>query len=280
MSCQAALARRKRAAKRYRPNLAHKTKYREPERNEKMEEYLAENAAQQYTESQGQRDESSAEGSDAAAEKSAPQEARESNFQGEELSRTQAFSRRLNEMSKKKAEEAAEQVRREYDGFDEIVAAARELGLEGGPEEIAALIRSFEQEESQSEEVEDSQLYLDPVVLEARRVINEAQFAEDLAAIKQAYPEEHAGSVWELGDVYIQLAASGTVDALTAYEAAKAYEARTKAPVPPSTGSAKSNGGPVEKEFYTPDEVDRLTPRDYDDPKIMERVRKSMTKWS
>lgn len=44
-------------------------------------------------------------------------------------------------------------------------------------------------------------------------------------------------------------------------------------------GSLKNGSHTVEKEFYTPEEVDRLTPADYDNPKIMERVRKSMLKW-
>jgi hypothetical protein len=34
-----------------------------------------------------------------------------------------------------------------------------------------------------------------------------------------------------------------------------------------------------EKEFYTPEEVDRLSKNDYDNPKIMARVRRSMTRW-
>ncbi len=33
------------------------------------------------------------------------------------------------------------------------------------------------------------------------------------------------------------------------------------------------------KEYYSPEEVDRLSGRELDDPKIMERVMKSMTKW-
>lgn len=44
-------------------------------------------------------------------------------------------------------------------------------------------------------------------------------------------------------------------------------------------GSLKNGSHTVEKEFYTPEEVDRLTPADYDNPKIREKVRKSMLKW-
>ena len=34
-----------------------------------------------------------------------------------------------------------------------------------------------------------------------------------------------------------------------------------------------------EKDYYTPDEVDRLTDEEMNDPKIRAKVRKSMTKW-
>lgn len=44
-------------------------------------------------------------------------------------------------------------------------------------------------------------------------------------------------------------------------------------------GSMKNGSHTVEKEFYTPEEVDRLTPADYDNPKVMENVRKSMLNW-
>ena len=44
-------------------------------------------------------------------------------------------------------------------------------------------------------------------------------------------------------------------------------------------GSMKNSDSKVEKEFFTPEEVDRLRPEDYDNPKIMEKVRKSMLRW-
>lgn len=48
---------------------------------------------------------------------------------------------------------------------------------------------------------------------------------------------------------------------------------------PSSPGSAKDTGGTVAKEYYTPAEVDRLTDKQLEDPKIWNAVRKSMTKW-
>lgn len=44
-------------------------------------------------------------------------------------------------------------------------------------------------------------------------------------------------------------------------------------------GSMKNGAGQEEKTFYTPDEVDKLTEKDLDDPKIFAAVRNSMSKW-
>ena len=41
-------------------------------------------------------------------------------------------------------------------------------------------------------------------------------------------------------------------------------------------GSMKNNDSKVEKDTFTSEEIDLLRPEDYDDPKIMEKVRKSM----
>lgn len=47
----------------------------------------------------------------------------------------------------------------------------------------------------------------------------------------------------------------------------------------PSTGSAKDSGASKLKEYYSPEDVDNLSAKDYDDPEIMKRVRQSMMKW-
>lgn len=44
-------------------------------------------------------------------------------------------------------------------------------------------------------------------------------------------------------------------------------------------GSMKNNNSKEEKNYYSPEEVDKLTSKDLDDPKIFERVRESMAKW-
>jgi hypothetical protein len=44
-------------------------------------------------------------------------------------------------------------------------------------------------------------------------------------------------------------------------------------------GSMKSGARNPQKTFYTPEEVDRLRPEDYDDPVVFRNVRNSMMRW-
>lgn len=44
-------------------------------------------------------------------------------------------------------------------------------------------------------------------------------------------------------------------------------------------GSMKNNNSREEKTYYTPDEVDKLTSKDLDNPVVMKNVRESMKKW-
>ncbi len=44
-------------------------------------------------------------------------------------------------------------------------------------------------------------------------------------------------------------------------------------------GSLKNGGQNEPKTFYTPEEVDRLSSRDLDDPTVFENVRNSMRRW-
>ena len=99
--------------------------------------------------------------------------------------------------------------------------------------------------------------------------------ANELRSLQAHDPAANLTSIAELGDDYVRLRKAG-VSATSAYEAVK-YR-RAKSEIPPDTGALGSDRA-QEKEFYTPDEVDRLSSRELDDPKIMERVMRSMTKW-
>lgn len=55
--------------------------------------------------------------------------------------------------------------------------------------------------------------------------------------------------------------------------------AKTVKPVVEPIGSMKNGSHDEVKTFYTPEEVDRLTSKDYDNPVVFENVRKSMKLW-
>ncbi len=61
-------------------------------------------------------------------------------------------------------------------------------------------------------------------------------------------------------------------------EVYKLYAKTVKPHVEP-IGSMKNGSHTEEKTFYTPEEVDKLTPKDYDNPVIFQRVRDSMKLW-
>lgn len=109
----------------------------------------------------------------------------------------------------------------------------------------------------------------------ANRLLREYRMADELRTLQQHDPTANLTAITELGEDYAKLRRAG-VSAVAAYEAVK-YR-RAKGEIPPDTGALGSDRA-QEKEFYTPEEVDRLSSRELDDPKIMERVMRSMTKW-
>lgn len=101
----------------------------------------------------------------------------------------------------------------------------------------------------------------------------------DLSDIKAAYPDVSAKDVRELGETYLSIMKAGGVDAISAYEAQLAAARRKKKDAPPAIGAVNTTGV-REKDFYSPDEVDRLTDKDFEkNPKLLSLVLRSMTRW-
>lgn len=118
-----------------------------------------------------------------------------------------------------------------------------------------------------------------PEILQARRILQDSAMAADLEAIRAAHPDVTAKNCRELGSRFFALMATGVLDPVTAYEAVLAYEKRHAAPAaPPAIGAVTGQSG-GEKEFYTPEEVDRLSGRQLQDQKTLRRIIRSMTKW-
>lgn len=136
-----------------------------------------------------------------------------------------------------------------YDGNDEDIVAKLNAEAQGvSIDEYKAQMRKAEAERSKEADLKAK-------LEEYERKDQERQLADDLNAIKKAFPDVKASTVWELGDKYVALMRTGEVDAVTAYRAIR--EADVK-PAPPSIGSVKSTAAVVDKEFYTKDELEAI----------------------
>lgn len=101
----------------------------------------------------------------------------------------------------------------------------------------------------------------------------ELVFQKDLLALKDAFPNEKFSSVKDLGDTFIGLRAAG-VDAVTAYNFVQGGEAGKKGELPDIGSVSKGTGS--DAEYFSSTQLDKLTSRQLDDPKIFEKALKSL----
>lgn len=167
---------------------------------------------------------------------------------------------------------------------DRLMAALSQYGYEGSPEEIAdalmAQTQGISQEEAKAqreaqEKAETERLQMQSETEFYKKIAIEKLMNDDLKTIQSVYPE--VKSLNELGEEFFNLLGA-TRDPILSYEALQAKKAKTQKPVPQEIGAVNSSSS-KEKDFYSPAEVDKLTEKDFDNPKIMEVVRKSMLKW-
>ena len=173
---------------------------------------------------------------------------------------------------------------------DRLMAALSQYGYTGSPEEIADMLTAQTQNitvEEAREQRETEEKYLSEIQQKDselefyREKAKAAMMADDLNTLKANFKEDKTiqslKNITELGNEFFSLL-SATHDPVLAYDALNAKKARETKPVPQDIGAVNSASN-KDKDFYTPDEVDRLTDKDFDNPKIMERVRQSMLKW-
>lgn len=188
--------------------------------------------------------------------------------------------------AKEQAEREAQQLKEKTESF---IKKLNEYGFQGkSPDEIQAEIEAQMQgieleEYLKNQQIEKSKIdeliQNDPRILEAEKLKQQIALENDLKAVKEAYPDVKANSVFELGEKFIELMKTGLVDPVTAYEVQLRFNEKNTKSVPPKIGAVNEKVT-VDKEFYTPEEVDRLTEQDYDkDPTLFEKVRRSMLKW-
>ena len=100
---------------------------------------------------------------------------------------------------------------------------------------------------------------------------------EDLKAVQAIDPT--VTSLNDLPKTFLALRfnQNAPMGAKEAFLATRAIETQTKQPKPASVGSITSTGN-VESEFYTSEELDSLTSKMLDDPKVMEKAMRSMAR--
>lgn len=163
-----------------------------------------------------------------------------------------------------------------------LLDSLKNLGYQGTAEEIAEQI-AIEQSGMSADEYRRQEAFIEeriknhPRVVEAEKFARNLRFEKDLQAIKESYPDCKAKSVEELGEVFLNLMRSGTVDAVDAYAAQLAHDKRKVSKIPPKIGALKNSQLP-DKEYYSNDELDRLNLTDLDDPTVFEKAMKSMQK--
>ena len=113
-------------------------------------------------------------------------------------------------------------------------------------------------------------------LLQLRELVAQSTFEKDLSAIKEAYPEIKAKTVDELGPAFLQIMSAGGLDAVTAYEIARAKEERTKRTPPPEIGKVNTGTTP-EKGYYTAEEVKAMTQDEVS--RHWDKIQKSRARW-
>lgn len=202
-------------------------------------------------------------------------EVAEQPFKNEENAKFAQFRREKEEAIKQKSLVETENQR--------IMGVLKSLGYEGSPQEVADLLEAqakkvdvdvIKKEREELERKSNLEKELDTYRNELVTLKAQQQMKEDLIKIQTINPQ--VKSLEELGEDFFKLISSG-VDAELAYRVANEKKKATEKPIPPSMGAIQDSTG--EKDYYTPEEVDKLSKKDLDNPKIFEKVRQSMTKW-
>ncbi len=113
--------------------------------------------------------------------------------------------------------------------------------------------------------------------LRYRRLAHLRVLGEDLMRIQNAFPQREVLSLEELGEAFFDLREAG-IDPVTACAAVWQSQGSHTDNLPPQMGSMHHTEQGT-KDYYTPNEVDRLTKHELMDPRVMAAVEYSMTKW-
>ena len=192
------------------------------------------------------------------------------------------------EYGKEVSDRVSEMLTNEYFRYDHLENALKAVGFNGEIDDVMMSLRGKNDGSYENEYIKSTQEYQslerelkskNDMLMKTIHELRKVEFDKDLTSIKAVYPELEASSVWDLGSNYATLMASGIFDPLTAYETSKLLKERSTKQLPPTMGSFASSESTGEKMYYSPKDVDRLSRDDYNNPRIIQRIRKSMTKW-
>lgn len=129
---------------------------------------------------------------------------------------------------------------------------------------------------AQKQEQQQAQAVAQELQMYRQREIDR-MMEDDLKAVQAIDPT--VTSLKDLPETFLALRfnQAAPMSARDAFIATKAISQQTKTPKPASVGSI-SGSGTAESEFFTSEELDKLTPRQLDDPKIMEKAMRSMAR--
>ena len=129
---------------------------------------------------------------------------------------------------------------------------------------------------AQRQEQEQAQAVQQELQMYRQREIDR-MMDDDLKAVQAIDPT--VTSLKDLPETFLALRfnQAAPMSARDAFIATKAISQQTKTPKPASVGSI-SGSGTAESEFFTSEELDKLTPKMLDDPKIMEKAMRSMAR--
>ena len=175
------------------------------------------------------------------------------------------------------------QLRREKESSDaamtKLMNGLSDIGYKGAtPEDVLDMIRAEKEgttveklRQARNDKLAAVKNHPEYRAMEQRMI--EYGMAEDLREVQTIDP--NVQSIDELGDEYLKLRASG-ISPRVAFAAVKAGES-------PATGKPKSIGavsdpGNVEGEYFTEAQLDKLTAKDLENPKIYKKAMKSLVK--
>ena len=102
----------------------------------------------------------------------------------------------------------------------------------------------------------------------------ERRIEADLKAIRKLDPK--VKDIEDLGEEFFELIRNG-FDGVTAYMALKAKKENGKKLKPPAVGRV-AKGGSAGKDYFTARELNLLSSRELDDPKVLKKAIRSMVK--